>query len=108
MNATQDMNGGRSFPSRKTSGFGEMGTEIEINTQAPYGNKKLVSTPFVQNQGHAGSSQPSAISPQECSTRSVRVGDPGPGFGHGALPPLEIAGSHRSLPKKFLNGGQSS
>ena len=108
MNSTQDMNGGKSFPPRKTSGFGEMGTDIEINTEAPYGNKKFVPGGFTSNEQHAGTSKTSGNDVPECSIRNIRVADLGDSFGHGSLPPLEIAGAKRSLPKKFMPGGQSS
>lgn len=133
MSYTQDMSGNRSFPelpspdtkpsvrviaqkvtgpggrqSAGMGGYGEMGDGVEVNTEAPYGNKKLVPAgKFVQNQMHAGTDL-NGVSPSESSIRSVRVADLGPGFGRGPLEgSVEIAGSKRGLRKWFPTGGQS-
>src|SRR5579859_4468403 len=129
---TQTMGGNRSFPEKPSpsnkpqlrtvpqkvapygkfgeefKGYGEQGDGIEVNTDAPYGNKKL--TPagkFVQNQMHAGTDL-KAVGVQESSIRDVRVADLGPGFGRGPLEgALEIAGEKRGLRKWFPTGGKS-
>jgi len=65
-------------------GYGEQGDGIEVNTEAPYGNKKL--TPagkFVQQQMYKGTDLNPAA-PAETSIRNVRVADLGPEFGRGA------------------------
>ena len=131
-NFTQDMEGNRSFPekpnpSNKPSlrtvpqkvksfgafgeqfkGYGEQGDGVEVNTEAPYGNKKL--TPagkFVQQQMYKGTDLNPAA-PAETSIRNVRVADLGPEWGRGPLDgSVELAGEKRSLPKKFLPGGRS-
>lgn len=131
---TQTMGGNRSFPeqpdpSRKPAlrripqkatgpggrfgeqfqGYGEQGDGVEVNTDAPYGNKKL--TPagkFVQQQMYKGSDLNPAA-PAETSIRNVRVGDLGPEFGRGPLEgSLELAGERRSLPKWLPVGGKAS
>lgn len=135
-NFTQEMDGNRSFPempdpgrkaavkvippkfkngmmggaSEGMGGYGEQGDGVEVNTDAPYGNKKLLDSPFKPNQAYAGSSfnGKSSQEVQETSIRSVRVADLGADFGHGSLPgSVEIAGKQQSLPKKFLSGGKS-
>lgn len=129
---TQDMTGNRSFPelpspSNKPSlrtispkatpsgnqsagmaGYGEQGDGIEVNTDAPYGNKKLVPAgKFVQNQMHAGTDLKN-VPVQESMIRDVRVADLGPGFGRGPLEgSVEIAGEKRGLRKWFPTGGRS-
>jgi len=89
-------------------GYGEQGDGIEVNTEAPYGNKKL--TPagkFVQQQMYKGTDLNPAA-PAETSIRNVRVADLGPEWGRGPLDgSVELAGEKRSLPKKFLPGGRS-
>lgn len=129
---TQKMTGNRSFPEmpdpsnkpglktipQKTKafgafgeqfkGYGEQGDGVEVNTDAPYGNKKL--TPagkFVQQQMYKGTDLNPAA-PAETSIRNVREADLGPEFGRGPLDSsIEIAGEKRSLPKKFLPGGRA-
>lgn len=132
-NFTQDMAGNRSFPEKPSpsnkpsvrvipqkvtgpggrqsagmGGYGEQGDGIEVNTEAPYGNKKDVPAgKFVQQQMHKGTDL-RGVTPAETSIRSVRVADLGPEFGRGPLDgSLELAGEKRSLPKKFLPGGRS-
>ena len=132
-NYTQSMSGNRSFPEmpspdRKPSvrvvpqkaspsghqsagmgGFGEQGDGVEVNTDAPYGNKKL--TPagkFVQQQMYKGSTLNPAA-PAETSIRSVRVADLGEGFGRGPLDGSEeIAGESRAIGKWLPIGGKAS
>lgn len=106
--STQDMNGGKSFPTKLSPvSDGQAGDEL-INTNAPYGNKKFVPAgKFVQNQGHNGTqlSQPAI---HESTTRDIRVADLGPGFGNGPLEGgVEIAGKMQTIPKKFLPGGRT-
>ena|SRR5579864_389764 len=132
-NFTQDMAGNRSFPEmpnpankpslrtipqkavsaggrigEQFKGYGEQGDGIEVNTDAPYGNKKDVPAgKFVQQQFYKGTDLNPAA-PAETSIRSVRVADLGPEFGRGPLDgSLELAGAKRSLPKKFLPGGRA-
>lgn len=132
---TQSMDGNRSFPempspsrtpqvkvippkfqsgaqgnsSKGMGGFGEQGDGVEVNTDAPYGNHKYQESPFKSNVAYNGSDLKHDGSPAETSIRNVRVADLGPGFGNGPLGGgVEIAGSQRSLPKKFLTGGKSS
>jgi hypothetical protein len=131
---TQDMNGNRSFPeipspstkptvrvvpqkvtgpggrqSAGMGGYGEQGDGVDMNDQAPYGNKKLLNGgKFVQQQMHAGTDL-NPQTPAETSIRNIRVADLGPQFGRGALEgSVEIAGKSQSLPKKFLMGGRTS
>jgi len=130
---TQDMSGNRSFPempdphskpslrnispkatpsgnqSAEMAGYGEQGDGIEVNTDAPYGNKKLVPAgKFVQNQFHKGTDL-SPASPAETSIRNVRVADLGAEFGRGALDgSVEIAGEKRSIGKWLPIGGKAS
>ena len=113
MSYTQNMSGNRSFPerpdpSRKPS-YGEMGDGIEINDEAPAGNKRLLDGgKFVQQQFHKGTDL-NGVTPAETSIRSVRVADLGPEFGRGELNvPLEIAGEKRSLRKWQPLGGKAS
>ena len=129
---TQNMNGNRSFPEKPSptnkpglrtispkatpsgnqsagmSGYGEQGDGIEINAEAPAGNKRLVNGgKFVQQQMYKGTDL-NGVSPAETSIRNVRVADLGPEFGRGALDgSIELAGEKRSLPKKFLPGGRA-
>ncbi|SRR6266550_3131318 len=129
---TQNMNGNRSFPEKPSpenrpglrtvpqkeksfgafgeqfKGYGEQGIGIEINEEAPHGNKKLVDGgKFVQQQFHKGTDL-DHVEPVETSIRNVRVADHGPEFGRGPLEgSIEIAGEKRSLPKKFLPGGRA-
>ena len=130
---TQSMTGNRSFPempspSRKPAlktipqkvkafgnygedfaGYGEQGDGVEVNTDAPYGNKKL--TPagkFVQQQMYKGTDLNPAA-PAETSIRDVRVADLGPDFGRGDLDgAVEIAGRSQHLPKWLPIGGKAS
>ena len=131
-NFSQNMDGNRSFPEKPSpdtapslrkiapkatpsgnqsagmAGFGEQGIGIEINADAPYGNKKLVDSPFKQNQGYAGDSLKHSGMPAETSIRNVRTADLGADFGNKPLSGgVEIAGAQRSVPKKFLPGGKS-
>ncbi len=89
-------------------GYGEQGDGIEINDEAPAGNKRLQDGgKFVQQQMYKGSSL-NAAAPAETSIRNVRVADLGAEFGRGPLDgSLELAGEKRSLPKKFLPGGRA-
>jgi|SRR2546427_9590879 len=131
-NFTQDMEGNRSFsekpnPDRKPSlrtvpqhvkalgafgeqfkGYGEQGDGIEVNDEAPAGNKRLLNGgKFVQQQLYKGSDLDRAT-PAETSIRNVRVADLGPEFGRGPLDGgIELAGEKRQLPKKFLPGGRA-
>jgi len=131
-NFTQDMAGNRSFPPKPSpeqkpslrtvpqkvksfgafgeqfKGYGEQGDGIEVNDQAPAGNKRLQDGgKFVQQQMYKGTDLNPAA-PAETSIRNVRVADLGPEFGRGSLEgSLELAGEKRSLPKKFLPGGRS-
>lgn len=131
---TQSMSGNRSFPempspdrkpavrvvpqkvtgpggrqSAGMGGFGEQGDGVEVNTDAPYGNKKL--TPagkFVQQQMYKGSTLNPAA-PVETSIRNIRSADLGEGFGRGPLDGgEEIAGEHRSIGKWLPIGGKAS
>ncbi|SRR6266436_5784803 len=129
---TQNMTGNRSFPEKpdphskpglrtvpqketafgafgeQFKGYGEQGDGIEINDQAPAGNKRpLNGGKFVQQQFHKGTDLNPA-DPAETSIRNVRLADLGPEFGRGSLDgSIEIAGEKRSLPKKFLMGGKA-
>jgi hypothetical protein len=131
-NFTQDMSGNRSFPEmpnpsnkpglrtvpqkvksfgafgEQFKGYGEQGDGIEINDEAPAGNKRpLNGGKFVQQQFHKGTDLNPAA-PAETSIRNIRSGDLGPEFGRGPLDgSVELAGEKRSLPKKFLPGGRS-
>lgn len=90
-------------------GYGEQGDGVEVNTDAPYGNKKLEPAgKFVQTQMYKGTDlNPSK--PAETSIRNIRVADLGPEFGRGALDGAEeIAGEKRSLPKWLPVGGRAS
>lgn len=130
---TQTMGGNRSFPERpdpsskpslrtvpqKVSpygkfgeafkGYGEQGDGIDVNTEAPYGNKKLQDAgKFVQQQMYKGTDLNPAA-PAETDIRNVRVGDLGAEFGRGPLnEPLEIAGEKRQLGKWLPIGGKAS
>lgn len=130
---TQSMEGNRSFPelpspSRKPSlvkvpqkvkafgdfgeqfaGYGEQGDGVEINPDAPAGNKRLLNGGrFVQQQMFKGSDLNPAA-PAETSIRSVRVADLGPEFGRGQLDgSVELAGESRALPKWLPIGGKAS
>lgn len=132
-NFTQSMSGNRSFPempdpgrkpslrtispkatpsgnqSAGMSGYGEQGDGIEVNTDAPYGNKKLVpSGKFVQQQMYKGSTLNPAA-PVETSIRNIRSADLGEGFGRGELSPSEeIAGSQQHIGKWLPIGGKAS
>jgi hypothetical protein len=134
-NFTQSMGGNRSFPEKPSpstkpalrtipqkaapsgrigegewhSGYGEQGDGIEVNTDAPYGNKKLLDGgKFVQQQMYKGSDLNPAA-PADTDIRNVRSGDLGPEFGRGPLnTPLEIAGEHRTLGKWLPLGGKAS
>jgi hypothetical protein len=104
---TQKMTDGKSFPTKLSpAGNGEVGDE-GINTNAPYGDKKLVPAgKFVQTQLHKGTELDHVV-PAETTIRNVRTADLGPEFGRGAVDSsIEIAGEKRSLPKKFLIGGK--
>lgn len=129
---TQNMSGNRSFPEKPSpeskpglrtipqkvksfgsfgeqfKGYGEQGDGIEINDEAPAGNKRLLNGgKFVQQQFHKGTDL-DAASPAETSIRNVRVADLGAEFGRGPLDgSIELAGEKRSLPKKFLPGGRA-
>lgn len=129
---TQNMAGNRSFPEKPSpdnkpglrtipqkvksfgafgeqfKGYGEQGDGIEVNTEAPHGNKKLVDAgKFVQQQFHKGTDL-NAPGIAETSIRNVRLADLGPEFGRGPLDgSIELAGEKRSLPKKFLPGGRA-
>src|SRR5713226_2177203 len=118
---TQDMEGNRSFPEKPSpaskpglrtispkvtpsgnqsagmSGYGEQGDGIEINAEAPAGNKRLLNGgKFVQQQFHKGT-ELDHVTPAETSIRNVRLADLGPEFGRASLnEPLEIAGEKRS------------
>src|SRR5882724_8339896 len=107
---TQNMTGNRSFPEKPSpdskpglrtipqqvsgpggnqsagmAGYGEQGDGIEINDQAPAGNKRLINGgKFVQQQMYKGTDLNPA-DPAETSIRNVRVADLGPEFGRGAL-----------------------
>jgi hypothetical protein len=130
---TQNMTGNRSFPERPNpsnkpslnvvpqkgkgpdgsygeqfKGYGEQGDGIEVNDQAPAGNKRpLNGGKFVQQQMHQGTDL-NGVSPAETSIRNIRLADLGPEFGRGPLDgSVELAGEKRSLPKKFLPGGRA-
>jgi hypothetical protein len=130
---TQDMTGNRSFPekpspeskpglrtiapkatpsgnqSKGMSGYGEQGDGIEINDEAPAGNKRLLNGgKFVQQQFHKGTDL-DAVTPAETSIRNVRVADLGAEFGRGSLDgSVEIAGEKRSIGKWLPIGGKAS
>jgi|SRR5579859_186351 len=130
---TQTMGGNRSFPEKPSpsnkpslrtvpqkvapygkfgeefKGYGEQGDGIDINDEAPHGNKKLQDAgKFVQQQMYKGTDLNPAA-PAETSIRNVRSGDLGAEFGRGPLnEPLEIAGESRSLGKWLPLGGKAS
>jgi hypothetical protein len=90
-------------------GYGEQGDGVEVNDEAPAGNKRLLNGgKFVQQQMHKGTDL-SPATPAETSIRSVRVADLGEGFGRGPLEGnVEIAGENRSLGKWLPIGGKAS
>ena len=129
---TQDMHGNRSFPEKPSpenhpgtklipqkvgafghygeqfKGYGEQGDGVEINAEAPAGNKRLLNGgKFVQQQMYKGSDL-NPQTPAETSIRNVRVGDLGPEFGRGPLDgSMELAGEKRTPRKWFPTGGRS-
>ena len=93
-------------------GYGEQGDGVDINDQAPYGNKKTLDQEprqnFVQQQYYKGTDL-NPVEPAETSIRNVRVADLGPEFGRGKLDgSMELAGENRSLGKWLPIGGKAS